>query len=239
MPKTTKVKKTSKSTSAKKTKPKQVKNPVIRPSALTVKVFDIHGKSVGTVSLPKEIFGQKPNEKLLAQAIRVYFTNQSVHAASTKTRTQVRGGGKKPWRQKGTGRARAGSIRSPLWVGGGVALGPQSRKVTLSLPKKMKHKALILALSAKARLGEVKVISNIEKIPAKTKVVANLLNKLETKGNTLLVISGKSQADGQNVKLATRNIQRLSVDRVVNLNAYEIIKNNSILFSKEALVGFK
>ena len=206
---------------------------------VTAGLYDINGRSFGKVILPKEIFGQKPNEQLLAQAIRVYFTNQSVHAASTKTRTQVRGGGKKPWRQKGTGRARAGSIRSPLWVGGGVALGPQSRKVTLSLPKKMKRKALILALSAKAKLGEVKVISNIEKIPAKTKVVANLLNKLETKGDTLLVISDKSQTDRQNVKLATRNIQRLSVDRVANLNAYEVIRNNSILLSKEALAGFK
>jgi len=109
---------------------------------LSVPAFDINGRSIGKIALPREIFGQKPNEKLLAQAIRIYSVNQSVHAGSTKTRSETRGGGRKPWRQKGTGRARAGSIRSPLWVGGGVAHGPKFRKVTLTLPKKMKKKAL-------------------------------------------------------------------------------------------------
>src|SRR3989344_978819 len=156
-------------------------------SKLSAPLFDIKGIKQGEVSLPQEIFGAKPSGALLAQAIRIYFANQSAHFASTKTRAEVRGGGRKPHRQKGTGKARAGSIRSPLWVGGGVALGPKPRKVKLSLPKKMRRKALIYALSAKQKSGDIKVIANIEKIPAKTKVVANLLEKLNIKGSTLFV----------------------------------------------------
>ena len=202
---------------------------------LLAPAFDINGRSIGKVALPKEIFGQKPNEKLLAQAIRIYSVNQSVHAGSTKTRSQTRGGGRKPWRQKGTGRARAGSIRSPLWVGGGVAHGPKFRKVTLTLPKKMKRKALVSAFSLKAQEGSVKVITNIEKIQAKTKIIASLLKKLDLQGNCLLVISDKPVNNGQDVKLATRNIQRILVSRMANLNAFEIIKNRNILLSKEAI----
>ena len=213
----------------KKLKPKK------SPTAISAPLFDINGKAQGSVNLPKEIFACKINEKLLAQAIRIYFTNQSVHSASTKTRSQIRGGGRKPWRQKGTGRARAGSIRSPLWVGGGIALGPTPRKVKLILPKKMKQKALFCALSAKLRDGNIKVISSLEKIEPKTKIVSSLLKKLQTKNDTLLVISEKNQ----NIKLASRNIPKVSVDTLQNLNAYEIIKNKNVFFSKEAIGGFK
>lgn len=197
-------------------------------------LFDIDGRSLGKVTLPKEIFGQKPNKNLLAQAMRIYLSNQSAHWAQTKTRGEVRGGGAKPHRQKGTGKARAGSIRSPLWVGGGVTHAPKYRKANLTLPKKMKKKTLVFALSSKAQAGDIKVIKNIEKIQAKTKIVATLLNKLKTKGNTLLVISDKSN-DQKNLILASRNIKQISVSRADNLNAFEIVKNNNVLFSKEAL----
>lgn len=203
--------------------------------SISAKVFDMQGKSIGTVALPKEIFGQKPNKNLLAQAIRVYFANSIPSTAHTKTRGEVRGGGVKPWRQKGTGRARAGSIRSPLWVGGGITFGPRAIKVKLELPQKMKHKALLYALSQKAKAGDIKVIQNIEKIEPKTKKVANLLSKLEADKKTLLVISEKSQ----NVTLATRNIQNISVETPSNLNAYTVIKNNNLLISKESLAKFK
>src|SRR3972149_659696 len=205
-------------------------------SKLSVPLFNIDGGSQGNITLPKEIFGQKPNKNLLAQAMRIYLSNQSAHWAQTKTRADVRGGGAKPRRQKGTGKARAGSIRSPIWVGGGVALGPKYRKVKLTLPKKMKKKVLVFALSSKAQAGDIKVIKNIEKIQAKTKIVASLLNKLETKGNTLLVISDKSN-DQKNLILASRNIKQISVSRVNNLNAFEIVKSNNLLFSKEALAA--
>lgn len=210
------------------TKTKSQKKPA---SPLVAQAFDIQGKPQGRVALPKDIFGLKPNPRLLAQAVRVYFNNQSKHAGSTKTRGEVRGGGAKPWRQKGTGRARAGSIRSPLWVGGGVVFGPKSRDVKLDLPKKMRRKALLYALSEKSNSGQIKVLSNLEKIEPKTKNVVNLLKKMEIKGNTLLVISG----DNRNVKLASRNIPQVSICDAPNLNAYEIVRNGQILFSKEAL----
>ncbi len=204
-------------------------------SKLVAKVYDINGRKKGTQSLPKEFFGAKVNQKLLAQAMHTYFSNQSAHFASTKTRAEARGGGTKPWRQKGTGRARAGSKRSPIWVGGGVAHGPKPRKAKLSLPKKMKHQALISALSSKAKDNHIKIISNIEKVEPKTKIIANFLKKLDTKGLTLFVVSPNQPASAQNIKLASRNIQKTSVDISSNLNAFEIVKSKNIFFSKEAI----
>ncbi len=206
-----------------------------KTSSLTVIVFDLQGKSVSKTTLPKEIFGQTPNKNLLHQAIHIYQANAITNTAHTKTRGEIRGGGTKPWKQKGTGRARAGSIRSPLWVGGGITFGPRANSVKLSLPTKMKHSALISALSAKRESGGIKVIKNIEKVPAKTKIVANLLSKLETKGKTLLVISGKNQ----NLKLATRNIKEISINTPQNLNAYEILKNRNLILSAESITKFK
>lgn len=210
------------------------KKPTQRITGLTVQMFDISGKSAGTIALPKEVFGQTPNQNLLAQAIRVYQTNSIKHTAHTKTRGEVRGGGKKPWRQKGTGNARAGSTRSPLWVGGGITFGPRAREVKLSLPQKMKRVALISALSEKAKQEQIKVITNFEKVPPKTKPIASLLNKLNSPKDTLIVISEKKQ----NVKLATRNIPNISVDLVKNLNAYQVIKSRQMLISKDAINQF-
>jgi len=196
-----------------------------------VPIFDINGRKQGLINLPKEIFGQEPNKLLLAQAVRVYLANMSTHKASTKTRAEVRGGGTKPWRQKGTGRARAGSIRSPLWVGGGVVFGPKPKEATLSLPKKMKRKALICALSSKSNEGSIKVISNFEKLEPKTKLAKNLLDKLEMSGTILVVLEDSKP----NVKLAARNIPNVSVDIVSNLNAYEVIVHKNLLFSRGAI----
>lgn len=212
----------SKTTTTSKVKTTQTKG-------LSVPVYDIAGKSQGTITLPIDLFGQTVNKKLLAQASRVYFANQSTHTASTKTRAEVRGGGRKPWKQKGTGNARAGSKRSPLWVGGGISLGPRFRDVKLDLPKKMRKKALISALSYKQSVGHIKVISNLESQSPKTKVFAKLLIKLETKGKTLFVTSKPNE----NIKLSIRNIQKVTVDSFINLNAYEVLKPEQILFSKE------
>lgn len=215
-----------------------LKEPKPSASSLTVQAFDMAGKSAGTITLPKEIFGQTPNQNLLTQAIKVYSSNAIKKTANTKTRSEVRGGGKKPWRQKGTGRARAGSSRSPLWVGGGITFGPRTKNVRLQLPQKMRHKALIYALSQKAQANQIRVIVNIEKVEPKTKIVANLLNKLGIKGKTLLVYSQNPPAGGQNLKLATRNIQNLLVFTPNNLNAYEVLKINQLLLSKEAIAKF-
>lgn len=207
---------------------------VAKLAGLTIKVFDISGKSAGTTTLPKEFFGQKPNSNLLRQAMHVYFVNQSGHFAHAKTRAEIRGGGRKPWRQKGTGRARAGSTRSPLWVGGAKALGPRKRNVKLDLPKKMKKRALISALSQKALDGQIKIISNLEKITPKTKIINNLLAKTDTQKPALLVISEKSE----NLKLASRNIPQITLDVVSNINAFEIVRSRELLISKDALVKF-
>ncbi len=202
---------------------------------IAAEVFDIAGKKQEKLALPKEIFGQKPNEKLLAQAIRVYLANLSSHKASTKTRSQVRGGGRKPWRQKGTGRARAGSIRSPLWVGGGVAFGPKPKNIKLNLSKKMKKQALVVALSTKNADGQVKVIANFEKLPPKTKLAQSFLDKIAVHGKTLIILEDRQP----NVKLATRNIPDVSVDLVTNLNAYEVLAHDNLLFSKQAIQKIK
>lgn len=222
---------------AKATKQSQTAVPKTTATGLIVQVYDINGKSAGTVSLPKEIFGQKVEANLLAQAVRVYQANSVPHTAHTKTRGEVRGGGKKPWRQKGTGRARAGSTRSPLWVGGGITFGPRKNEKKLTLPQKMRKKALISALSEKVQAKQVKVISGIEKIQPKTKIVSNLLNKLETKGQSLLITSQNPPAVG--IKLAARNIPNLKLTSPQNLNAYEVLKNNQILISKDAITLFK
>lgn len=202
---------------------------------LAAELFDISGKKHGTITLSKEIFGQKPNKRLLSQAIHVYRVNSSAHYGSTKTRSNVRGGGAKPWRQKGTGRARAGSRRSPLWVGGAKALGPIPRKVLLALPKKMNRQALLSALCTKAQQGDIKVISNIEKIEPKTKIVASFLQKTNLSGKTLLIISHESKETRKNVHLATRNIQDITLDTAQDLNTFEVLANKHILIAKEAL----
>jgi large subunit ribosomal protein L4 len=212
---------------------KEIKTAV--SASLSLSVFDINGKADGTVTLPKEIFGQPVNKQLIAQAIRVYQTNMSTHNAHTKTRGEVHGGGAKPWRQKGTGRARAGSSRSPLWVGGGKVFGPRYRNVKLALPQKMKHAALISALSAKAGANEIKVISGFEKIEPKTKIIINLLKSTNSAAPTLLVIPAKNE----NLKLAARNIQRVAIDTATNLNAYTIFAHKNILLSKEAIEKIK
>ncbi len=209
--------------------------PTQKLGGLTVSVFDLTGKSVATVTLPKEIFGQIPNKNLLSQAIHIYQANSKPKNANTKTRGEIRGGGAKPWRQKGTGNARAGSKRSPLWVGGGITFGPRSRDTRLSLPVKMRRIALISALSAKTQSGDIKVIKNIESAQPKTKIIASLLSKLEVKNKTLIVVADKNN----NLRLATRNIPNVSLDTPQNLNAYEILQNRNLILSQEAISKFK
>ena len=215
----------------------QTKSVVKKAAAIKLfaPAFDITGRSQGSITLNKESFGQKPNEKLLAQAVRIYFANQFSHKASTKTRSEVRGGGAKPWRQKGTGRARAGSKRSPLWVGGGIVFGPRPRNVQLILPKKMIKKALISALSYQNSLGHIKIVSNFDKLQSKTKLAQNLLDKLNATEKTLIVLENPMQ----NVKLALRNIPNVWIDLAANLNAYKVLKVQNLLFSKGAIEKFK
>lgn len=202
---------------------------------LFVPVYSLSGRASGTLSLPKGIFGVEVNQKLLAQAVRVYTTNQKQHTASTKTRGEVRGSTAKIWRQKGTGRARHGSIRAPIFVGGGIVFGPKPRKVRLELPKKMKKKALMMALSAKAADKQILGLSGLEKAKGKTKEMTKLLHKLSAPhrhiASSLIVTGGKLD----NVVRATRNIPGVNVLPISQLNAFEVLRHQSLLITKDAV----
>lgn len=197
---------------------------------LLVPVYSLAGNAVGTMSLPKEIFGVKVNTNLLAQAMRVYMNNQKGHFSNTKTRGEVEGSTRKIYAQKGTGRARHGSIRAPIFVGGGIALGPKSRKVILDLPKKMKKASLISALAQKMSEKQILGLSGLDKSSGKTSEMAKLFNKLEKK--SILIIGDKNL---DNTQRSVRNIQGLSFLSVDQINAYEIVKHQSLILTKEAV----
>lgn len=202
------------------------------PVKFSIPVYSLTGRAVGTLTLPKEIFGAKINKNLLAQAVRVYETNQKGHFGSTKTRGEVQGSTAKIYKQKGTGRARHGAIRAPIFRGGGITFGPKPRKVRLTLPQKMKKAALISALSAKMADKQILGLSGLEKATGKTKQMVKLLNKLSVK-NGLIVTSEKVASR------AVRNIPGIFTLGSKELNAYEILKYQKLLLTKEALGYFK
>ncbi|MBU1000559.1 50S ribosomal protein L4 [Patescibacteria group bacterium] len=217
------------------TKKTVTKLSVSRSDKLSVPVYSLTGRISGTLLLPKEIFGVNVNKTLLSQAVRVYLTNQKTLLGSTKTRGEVAGSTAKIYRQKGTGRARHGAIRAPIFVGGGIVFGPKPRKVRLSLPKKMKKAALLSALSAKAADKSIVGITGIEKASGKTKELFKVLNKItgDSKGSksALIVITGKAD----NVVRAVRNIPGISVLSVNLINAYEVLKHDLLILKKEAV----
>lgn len=214
--------------SKKVTKPSEVK-----PASLKVSLIGIDGASKGTMTLPSEVFGVKPNKTLIAQAIRVYLANQRQGGASTKTRSEVVGSTRKIYRQKGTGRARHGALKAPIFVGGGVAHGPKPHDFSLKLPKKMKKKALISALSEKAQAGFIKIVDG--EFSGKTKEVALLMKKLELtkKGKTdkvLLIID-----NNENVTRAARNVHGLEVERAASVSTYGVVVSKNVIFLKNAV----
>ena len=198
---------------------------------LTAPLYSQKGENVGQVALKREIFGNKVNEKLMTQAVRVYLTNKRAGTASTKTRSEVSGGGAKPWRQKGTGRARAGSIRAPQWRGGGVAHGPQPKIYELILPKKMKRKALLSALSAKAKDKEIVILEDLKLKEPKTKTAVGLVAKLPVKGRSLLVIEDKDEV----VQKSVRNLPTVNLEILRNLNTLTVLSRDSLILTKGAL----
>jgi large subunit ribosomal protein L4 len=222
---------------------KEVKASVTEPkkkttAKLTIDVMDLAGKVVESFALPTEMFGEEVNKKLLAQAVRVYLANKRQGTASTKTRGEVDGSTRKIYRQKGTGRARHGSIRAPIFVKGGIVFGPKPRDFSMTLPQKMRRKALFSALSAKLGDGEVRVLGGLEKIEPKTKLFAQALIKLgfDSKKRKLLLVTAGSV---ENVKKASRNIAGVSISPAKQLNAYDVLSNKHILFMKEAIDEMK
>jgi len=215
-----------------------LKPKVARSSRLVADVYNIQGKIVSKIGLPKEVFGAKVNDSLMAQAVRVYLANQRTGTASTKSRGEITGSTKKIWRQKGTGRARHGSRKAPIFVGGGVAFGPRPRDYSLKMPKKMKKAALFSALSLKQNNGEIKVVTGIEKLLPKTKLMAQVVKKLgfdSKKINVLLITPDKAKNGFENVYRAGRNIEGLKILGANALNTYEVLDNQSVLFMKDAV----
>jgi large subunit ribosomal protein L4 len=180
--------------------------------------------------LKEDIFGAKVAPHLLQQMVRMQLTNRRAGTAATKTKGFVRGGGKKPWRQKGTGRARAGSIRSPLWVGGGTVFGPRPRDYTYRLPKKARRAALVSALSLKNRDGKLIVVEKIALPEAKTKLMRQMLADLKV--NSALIVLAEPVRE---VELATRNLPNAKVLRVEGLNVYDLLRHEYLILTEQAL----
>lgn len=199
---------------------------------MKIEVYSQKGTKLKTkLDLNPAIFGVEPNEDLMAQYVRVYLANQRAGTAKTKTRGEVSGGGRKPWPQKGTGRARHGSIRSPIWVKGGIAHGPRPRDWALKISKKMRRVALFSALSSKLAGKAVKIISKVSLPGIKTKELAKVLSDLKLSGNILLVLDSLDQ----NVILSARNIPGVRTIQARELNAYEVLDCNWLVMTKKAV----
>lgn len=204
-------------------------NETSKTMGLIVPVYAADGTKSGTTTLPESIFGQKPNPTLLAQAVRVYLTNQRTAGAKTKGRGQVKATTKKIYRQKGTGGARHGAQSAPIYVGGGVAHGPKGVHPRLSFPQKMRRLALAHALSSKL-MGKEFFVADVEKIEPKTKKVAALLEKLGISGGATIVHEGTGD-----LFRGARNIEGVLLIPAAQLSAYHVLAGKNILSTKEAI----
>lgn len=198
----------------------------------TATVYEKDGTESGTMDLPEKLFGCEVNEHVIHEAVVTYLANQRQGTASTKERSDVRGGSGKPYRQKGTGRARAGTIRSPIYRGGGVVFGPHPRDYSRKLPKKVKRLALASSLSSRASNGDVLVIKALEFDEPKTSRFNGILRSIDLAGKKTLVVMGRP--DVATVKSA-RNIPGVKVTLANMLNAYEIMWADKILFTEDAI----
>ncbi|MCL2845658.1 MAG: 50S ribosomal protein L4 [Chitinivibrionia bacterium] len=206
---------------------------------MKAKLYAANGTAKGSIDLPESIFGVEPNNALLHSVIVGYLANQRQGTAKTKTRAEVSGGGKKPWKQKGTGRARAGSNTSPVWSRGGKAHGTQPRDYRQGITRKMRRKALLCAYSTRATEEKIAVITGLAFEQPKTKTVAELLSKIGVYNNknyigkTLFVVSG----DDRNVYLSSRNLKDVDVKAVSDICAYDVVRATNIIFADEAIIG--
>ena len=190
-----------------------------------VDVYNMQGKKVSDVELSEAVFGIKPNETVVHSVLVNYLANQRQGTQSTKTRAEVRGGGKKPWRQKGTGRARQGSIRAPQWIKGGIALGPKPRSYTYRVNKKEKQLAIKSLLSAKVLEKELTVVDKLEVKEPKTKVMAKALTDLKVEGKALIILADKNE----NVLLSSRNIEGVKTIALNTINVFDLLNCNKLV----------
>jgi large subunit ribosomal protein L4 len=201
-----------------------------------VQIKDKSNNTVGKMELRDDIFGVDMKPTVVHQAVVNFLANQRQGTHATKTKGLVRGGGKKPFKQKHTGRARAGSIRSPLWRGGGIVFGPQPRDYSYNLPKKVKKLALKTALSMKMSEGEITIIDGLSIDKPKTKDMVSILKKFGLEGKrTLIIIPEKDEA----VTLSARNIPGLKVVRVSDLNTYNVLVHERLIITKDAISRFQ
>ena len=196
-----------------------------------VDIFNINGEKVGDIELSDDVFGVDVNENAMHLAVINQLANRRQGTHSTKTRSEVRGGGIKPWRQKGTGRARQGSIRSPQWSGGGVALGPKPRSYKYTLPKKLKRLALKSALTSKVNDNEILVLDTLDFDEIKTKQMVNVLKNLKVDTSALIVLDGKNE----NVEKSARNLPNIKMASINTINDYDILKYNRFIITKDAV----
>jgi large subunit ribosomal protein L4 len=199
---------------------------------MQTKLFDKNGKESGTVELGKKIFDQKINEALIWETINALMDNRRMGQASTKTKAEVRGGGKKPWRQKGIGWARHGSTRSPIWRGGGVTFGPKPRDYTTSMPKKKKMGALLASLSAKAQESKILIIEDINLDTPKTKNFVQILKDIKIdKAKTLVAVDVMQK----NILMASRNVRNVQLKRANDINCYDVLSAEYVLITRKGL----
>ena len=196
-----------------------------------IDVYDIEGKKVSTVDLNEEIFGIEPNEAVVHSVLVNFLANQRQGTQSTKTRAEVRGGGRKPWRQKGTGRARQGSIRAPQWIKGGIALGPKPRSYKYQVNKKEKRLAIRSCLSSKVLENELTVVDSLALKEIKTKDMAKALTNLKVEGKTLILLPEKNET----VQKSARNIEGVKTTSVSILNVYELLNHKNLILTVDTI----
>ncbi len=198
---------------------------------ITVSVLNMNGEEVSTLSLNKDVFGVEANKQVMFDAVNVYLANRRQATAKVKTRSEVSGGGKKPWRQKGTGRARSGSTRSPIWVGGGVAFGPTGNQNYKIAQNKKEHRlALKSALTLKVNSGLV-VLNKWEVADIKTKLIVSALDALKVNGKALIVTDDVNE----NLVLSARNVDKVKFVKTNNVSVYDLLNAKFVVFDEEAI----
>ena len=212
-------------------KTKAVKSKDKAAGGFSIPVYDMKGKELEHIALDKNIFNGEVNKRVLYQAVVMYNANQRHGNAATKTRGDVSGGGKKPYRQKGTGQARAGSTRSPLWRHGGTIFGPHPRDFHLDMPKKVKRLAFLSSINSKLNDEKFIGISAVDIDDAKTKKFKAIVDALKLKGSSLFVLDDVNEK----VRLASRNLQEVAVKNYRDFNTIDVLKNDNIVISKAAL----
>jgi large subunit ribosomal protein L4 len=195
-------------------------------------IYNKEGTKIDTLDLNQKLFGEKPNPSVIHQYVRAYLANQRQGTVRRKNKSEVRGGGAKPWRQKGTGRARAGSNTSPIWVGGGRAFPPQMRDFRIDIPKKIRRLALISALSSKALENRIKIVDHISMEVPKTKDMVGLLNKLKVSGSKIIFLFEGAE---ENLYKSGRNIKGLVFKRASLLSPFDLLNSDFLIMTKGAM----